>query len=80
MSKTYLEKLIPDEVIRRLKAGEVLIDERNNGKIKYINGVFLDFIRGMLFWVIGFFEFAGEFTILAVIAEHYNKRGVTHVD
>lgn len=27
MNKTYLKDLTPDEVIRRLKAGEVLIDE-----------------------------------------------------
>lgn len=37
--KTYLKDLAPDEVIRKLKAGEVLTDEQNNGKIKYIDGV-----------------------------------------
>ena len=39
----------------------------------YTGECFLDFVRGMLFWVIGFFEFAIEFGICAGIAEHYYK-------
>ena len=37
--KTYLKDLKPEEVIRRLKAGEVLKDEHINSQIKYIDDV-----------------------------------------
>lgn len=41
----------------------------------YTGECFLDFIRGMLFVFIGFFELAFEAAICGGIAKYYNKRG-----
>lgn len=43
MKKVYLKDLKPDEVIRRLKAGEVVKDEKSKEIIKMIEGI-LSFI------------------------------------
>lgn len=37
--KTYLKDLTPDEVIRRLKAGEVIKHEKGNYEKKWIDGI-----------------------------------------
>ena len=37
--KTYLKDLTPDEVIRRLKAGEVVKHEKGNYEKKWIDGI-----------------------------------------
>lgn len=37
--KTYLKDLTPEEVIRRLKAGEVVNFEEHNTKIKMVEGI-----------------------------------------
>ena len=39
MKKVYLKDLQLDEVIRRLKSGEILKNEQSKSQIKYIDGV-----------------------------------------
>lgn len=41
--KTYLKDLTPEEVIRRLKAGEVIKNEQEKNIIKYIDDVLCNF-------------------------------------
>ena len=41
--KTYLKDLTPEEIIRRLKAGEVVKNEQSKNIIKYIDDVLCNF-------------------------------------